>query len=232
MKFTCVVAALLTASIASCGGSKSGDGTGPGHNHSTKPDDGDIEGIDADQASSPADAGVEAPPAAPVTFVLKNSAKSSLFLNMDKGWQAVIYAYSGTPPNAKSILMFPTYCTASCDSSPEDVCPYCPQPERAKDIQAAENHDDVKPGDSRSVPWDGMAFSYQNAKGTQNGKKAKCKCSELVEPEPATYTIKACGLRKTQSAEERSKYQCVESTLTLPVEGPTVVELDFGKPEK
>lgn len=227
---TLAAVTFLVTSVIACGGTTSGDSTVPGRGHSTAEDgQGDI--IDSELGTEATDVGSEAAePVAPVTFVIKNSDTEELFLNMDKGWQAVIYAYSGTPPNAKSILMFPTHCTNSCDASPEEVCPVCVELVRAKDIKAAEDHDAVAPGDSRSVPWDGMIFTYQNAKGTQNGKKARCKCSTLEEPPPETYTIKACGLRKTKTSKERSKYQCVESTLTLPVVEPVVVELDFAKP--
>ncbi len=216
-----------------CGGANAGDGTTtPGQSHSNAGDDvgDDIDTTDID-SSTPATANtptaVDTSTAAPVTFVLKNSGSDELFINMDKGWQAVIFAYSGQVPNAKSMLMFPTHCTASCDSAPEELCPVCPEPERVKEIRAAENHDAVAPGDSRSVPWDGMAFSYQKAKKGKRG----CKCYTTVTPEPETYTVKACGLRKTKSAKARSKYQCVEGTMTLPSSEPIVVELDFADSE-
>lgn len=226
--------------VTACGGSQAADsGATPGQTHSTSGDGStggtesgdDIDGPLGGDTDSSTDGG-ETPDStdtasdSPVTFKLKNTGDESLFLNMDKGWQAVIYAYSGTPPNAKSILMFPTHCTASCDAAPEDICPVCEEPERVAEIKAAENHDEVAPGDSRLVPWDGLAFQYKKARG----KRAKCKCYGTAEPAPETYTIKACGLRKTQSAKARSKYQCVESSLTIPVEEPVVVELDFGNP--
>ena len=43
-------------------------------------------------------------------------------------------------------------------------------------------------------------------------------------------TAKACGLRLTTTAEERSQLQCVEGKMTLPSEEPQRVELDFGAP--
>lgn len=219
---------ILFAALLACGGSNTPDSGTPGTKHKTDNGD-DGTDIDSPLTSTAPDAGVVADePAAPVTFVLKNTAKDSLFINMDKGFAAVIYAYSGKPPNAKSILMFPTHCTASCDSAPEDICPVCEEPTRANDIKAAENHDEVKPGDSRKVPWDGMVFDYKKTKGTQAGKRARCRCHETVEPPPEEYIIKACGLRKTQSAKQASKYQCVTGSLTLPITDPVVVELDFG----
>lgn len=237
MKMPSLFVALLTSTLfcgaLSCGGSKSGGGTGPGQSHSTADGDGPSDDIDSETGGSFADAGAtSSEPQAPVTFVITNSHSEDLSLNMDKGWQAVISAYSGQVPNAKSMLMFPTHCTASCDSAPEEICPVCEELVRAKDIKAAEKHDEVAPGESREVPWDGMAFTYKKAKGTRDGKKARCECYETVEPQPETYTIQACGLRKTKTSKERSKYQCVQSTLTLPVTEPVVVELDFGKPAK
>ncbi len=234
--------------IAACGGTQTTDGGGetPGQSHSTASHQGgETDGTDEHDMDAPlrhgndghqpasSDAGAqnvsEVPVSdAPVTFVLRNSGDEPLFLNMDKGWQAVIYAYSGTPPNAKSILMFPTHCTTSCDADAADVCPVCEEPQRVKDIKAAENHDEVAPGDARTVPWDGMVFNYQKTKGTRDGRRVRCNCSTTAEPPAETYTIKACGLRKTQSAKTRSKYQCVESTLTLPITEPVQVELDFG----
>ncbi len=225
-----VLLAIFAAGLFACGGSNKQESGGPGKGHSDgKGDVGD--GSDALTKEVSADAGVVAPePTAPVTFVLKNTGSESLFLNMDKGFAAVIYAYSGQPPNAKSILMFPTHCTASCDSAPEDVCPVCEELTRATEIKAAEKHDEVKAGDSRSVPWDAQVFSYKKTKGKgAGGKKTRCRCFDTIEPPPEEYIIKACGLRKTQSAKKASKYQCVTSTLTLPVTEPTTVELDFGK---
>jgi hypothetical protein len=229
MKRQALYLPLLVAALIACGGSNKKESGTPGNSHSDATGDANTD-IDTPDESSQPDAGVAAAePVSPVTFVLKNSAKENLYLNMDKGFAAVIYAYSGQPPNAKSILMFPTHCTASCDSAPEDICPLCEEPTRANDIKAAEKHDEVTPGDSRSVGWDAMVFSYKKTRGTQNGKNARCRCYETVEPPPEEYIIKACGLRKTQSAKKPSKYQCVTSTLTLPVTEPVTVELDFGK---
>ena len=69
----------------------------------------------------------------------------------------------------------------------------------------------------------------QKAKGKRNGQGVRCRCYETVEPPPEEYIIKACGLRKTKSAKKPSRYQCVTSTLTLPVTDPVTVELDFGR---
>lgn len=229
MKRHSLLLPLLATALVACGGSNKKEtgtpGAGGGSDTGEPGDD-----IDTPVVESVADAGaVSTEPPAPVTFVLKNSAEENLYLNMDKGWSAVIYAYSGQPPNAKSILMFPTHCTASCDSAPEEICPVCEEPQRVDEIRAAENHEEVVPGASREVPWDARAFSYKKAKGTQNGKKARCKCYENIEPPPEEYIIKACGLRKTKTAKASSKYQCVQSSLTLPITEPMRVELDFGK---
>lgn len=238
-----ILIASLGLSVA-CGGSEKKSNTpAPGTTHSSPSDsdsDADINDVDAPgQDGGNVDGGestdgghgttTQPDKTGPsVTFVLKNSANTPLSLNMDKGWQAVIFSYSGTPPNAKSMLMFPTHCTASCDAAKADRCPYCPAPKRARDIKAAEKHDDVVAGDTREVPWKMMAFDNEKTRGTKNGKKnAQCQCYREVEPEPGTYTIKACGLRKTANAKQRSVYQCVEAQLTLPVTEATRVELDF-----
>ena len=126
--------------------------------------------------------------------------------------------------------MFPTHCTAGCESGEDDICPYCPEPERVKDIKAAEQHDHIAPGDMREVAWDGQQHVYEKCRGKRNGKKVRCKCFKKAETPAETYTVKACGLRKTQTAKSSSKYQCVESQMVLPSDDPIVVELDFGNP--
>ncbi len=229
MKRTGPYLPLLAIALLACGGSGKPESGNPGSKHSSGTGDSDVDidtPVNSTLPAADAGAAVSSEPSSPVTFVLKNSGDESLFINMDKGFGAVIRAYSGKPPNAKAILMFPTHCTASCESAPEDVCPVCEEPKRAKDIKAAENHDEVAPGDSRRVEWDAMAFSYKKTRGA-NGKR--CRCHEPVEPPPEDYTIQACGLRKTKVAKQASKYQCVTATLTLPVTDPVVVELDFGK---
>jgi hypothetical protein len=168
----------------------------------------------------------EGAPAA-VTFVLKNSHDQELAFNMDLGWQPNLFAYTGKPPKAVSILMFPKFCTASCDVAAEERCPICPQPENAKDILAAQKMERVAPGEELEVPWDGQMFVYEKGRGKN---KERCECHR-TEPAPAgTYTVKACGLRLTTTAEERSRLQCVEGKMVLPAEESLRVELDFGSP--
>lgn len=132
-------------------------------------------------------------------------------------------------PNAKQLLLFPTHCTAYAESAPEDMCPTYEEPQRVKEIQAAEKHEPVEPGQTYEVPWDGIAIKGRHTKGTQNGRKKSCNCFDTLAPEPETYTIRACGLRKTQSAKARSRYLCVEASLTLPITEPVRLELDFAK---
>ncbi len=228
MKRTGPYLPLLAIALLACGGSSKPESGNPGSKHSSGTGDSDVD-IDTPVNSTVpvADAApAVSEPSAPVTFVIKNSGDESLFLNMDRGFAAVIYAYSGKPPNAKSMVMFPTHCTASCDTAPEDVCLVCEEPKRARDIKAAEKHDEIAPGEERRVEWDAMAFVN---KKIRNAKGKRCNCYETVEPRPADYTIRACGLRKTKSARKRSSYPCVEQPLTLPVTEPVVVELDFGK---
>lgn len=227
-----LVLATVSTMFLACGSSNSRAVGAPGSSHQM----GEEPAIDTPEVAGETENETETVKTTPdenqalVTFVLKNSSDESLFLNMDKGWGAVIYAFSGVPlKNAKSILMFPNHCTASCDAPKEEICPQCPELTRAKDIKKAENHDEVLPGTVRTVPWDTMVFSYpkKRVKGTSEGKRVRCKCYTVSEVPPETYTVKACGLRKTSSAKKPSKYQCVEGSITLPVTSPTVVELDF-----
>lgn len=221
---TFAVASLVT-SLSCGGGTAASEGT-VGTSHATKDTD-DVDSVEVDSVNI--DAGVEEAPPAAVTFVLNNESSSEdLVLNMDKGWQPVIFAYSGEPPNAKPILMFPTHCTSSCDVPKEEVCPYCPELERVKDIRAAEKQDHVTPGDTREVPWDGQVFQYKKTRGVTEGKKSRCKCYSMEEAEPATYTVRACGLRLTKTAKATSKYECVEGSMTWPSDEPVRVELNFG----
>lgn len=162
-----------------------------------------------------------------VTFVLRNSGDDSLFINMDKGWQAVIFAFSGQPPNAKSLVMYPVHCMAPCDSEADAICPVCEEPKRAKAILAAENHDEVLPGEVREVRWDGLSYVSERGVGTRNGKSVTCQCYQTTTPAPASYTIRACALRKTKTAKKSSRYICAESKLDLPVHEQVQVELDF-----
>ncbi len=55
--------------------------------------------VDAPVADAMPDA---APPA--VSFVLENHGKTDLSFAVDKGWQPVLFAYSGKPPKAKSMF--------------------------------------------------------------------------------------------------------------------------------
>jgi hypothetical protein len=171
---------------------------------------------------------VEEGPPPVVTFVLKNSSETQeLAFNMDLGWQPNLFAYTGKPPRAVSILMFPKFCTASCDMPAAERCPTCPQPEKAKDILAAQKMEKVAPGSELEVPWDGKIFLYERGRG--KGKQ-RCDCHRTEDAPAGTYTVKACGLRLTTTAEERSKLQCVEGEMTLPADEPIRVELDFGAP--
>ena len=158
----------------------------------------------------------------PVVFRLVNSADTDLVFSMDKGWQPVIFAYSGEPPNAESIIMFAKHCTASCNA--DDPCPYCPAPTTTKDIKAAEKRETVAPGKHLDVEWDTKVFVYQK------GGKKSCSCYSKKAVPAATYTVKACGLRITDTHKSATIYQCVESTMTFPAQGSQLVELEFPNP--
>ncbi len=218
------------------GGERAGDdGSDPGSDEGAAdgdlPADGEgaegIEGAEGTEGVEGADGTAEEGPPPAVTFVLKNSDATELAFNMDFGWQPNLFAYTGKPPKAVSILMFPKFCTESCEAAAEERCPTCEQPETAKDILAAQKMEKVPPGEELEVPWDGQVFVYGKTRGAN---KQRCECHR-TEPAPeGTYTVKACGLRLTTTAEERSRLQCVEGEMTLPSEEPLRVELDFGAP--
>jgi hypothetical protein len=220
-------------SCAACGG---GQKTDTNEDVGTSHKEGGGDDLDVDDKNAPVDGtdagdsvAVDDPPVAdgpPVTFVIKNTAKSDLVFSLDRGWQPIILAYSGEPPNAKSILMFETHCTTSCDTERADRCPICEEPERVADIKKAEKREIVKPGGSLEVPWDGEVFVYEKTRGP---RKRRCQCSKKEPVPPETYTIRSCGLRLTQDAKKRSNLQCVKGSMTLPADGPIKVELEFGK---
>jgi hypothetical protein len=167
--------------------------------------------------------------AAQVTFVLKNSHRQELVFNMDRGWQPNLFAYRGKPPHAKWILMFPKHCAASCDASEGKRCPACREPE-ARDELKAQKLARVAPGDEIEVPWDGRVYRYEKARGKRKGKRLRCECHRTEPAPPGTYTVRACGLRLTKSATQRSQLQCETAQMTLPPSGPLRVEFDFGAP--
>lgn len=167
---------------------------------------------------------------AAVTFVLKNSHSADLSFNMNKGWGTNIFAYSGTPPKARSILLFPTHCTASCEAAEEERCPLCEEPATAKAKLAAQKFEKVAPGAELEVSWDGKALVYEKTRGTRDGKSKRCQCYRRQEAPPGTYTLKACGLRLTSKVGTNSQLQCVETSMTLPADEPLRIELDFGAP--
>jgi len=165
-----------------------------------------------------------------VTFVLKNSHSEELAFNMDRGWQPNLFAYTGTPPHAKWILMFPKHCTASCELAEAERCPACREPEQARDQLAAQKLERVAPGGELVVPWDGQVYVYERTRVKKGRKRKRCECHRAEPAPPATYTVKACGLRLTRSAEKRSRLQCVEAEMTLPASQPLRIELDFAGP--
>jgi hypothetical protein len=231
--------AILAVTLA-CGGSGKGESTGPTAGESSG---GDVEtpenggggeqgGEAGGEEGGGEEGGATQPEGTPaaVTFVLKNSHTTELAFNLDQGWGTNIFAYSGKPPKAKPILMFPKFCTAMCDAADEERCPVCPQPEKLKDIKAAQKLEKVAAGATLEVPWDGKALVYGKGKGTRNGKNVKCECSKAEEAPAETYTVKACGLRLTTQVGTNSQLQCVEGSMTLPATEPIKVELDFGAP--
>lgn len=226
--------AVLAVCVA-CGGSGKGETSGPRAGESSG---GDLEtpagGGEGGAEGEGADAGPTEPtgPAAAVTFVLKNSHSEELAFNMDRGWGINIFAYTGKPPKAKTIIMFPKHCTTACSLDEAERCPVCPEPEKVKDIKAAQKMEKVAPGASLEVPWDGQALVYSKTKGAASGKSKKCECHAPEAAPDGEYTVKACGLRLTTEVGKNTQLQCVEGTMTLPASEPIKVELDFGAPPK
>ncbi|HEU5059427.1 MAG TPA: hypothetical protein VFU21_22995 [Kofleriaceae bacterium] len=229
--------AVLAVGLA-CGGSGKGEAKGPTAGESSGGDletpagggegGGEGEGGEATEGETPTEAG---PPAA-VTFVLKNSHDTELAFNMDRGWGINIFAYSGKPPKAKPILMFPKHCTTACDLDEAERCPVCPEPEKVKDIKAAQKMEKVAPGAVLEVPWDGKQLVYSKTKGAASGKSKKCECHAPEATPDGTYTVRACGLRLSTEVGKDTQIQCVEGSMTLPSEEPIRVEFDFGAPPK
>jgi hypothetical protein len=214
----------VALALAACGGGKKAGPADPdlGQSQATAADEAAAAVIDA---GPPPDA---APPPSPVTFVLTNAGTEELALNMDRGWGGIIQAYTGKPPKAKPILLFPTYCSASCDAVEEERCPLCPELEKVADIRQAQKLERVAPGMSVEAPWDANALVYEKTRGKRNGKNARCKCWRSEPAAPETYTVKACGLRLSTTTEKSSQLVCAEGQMTLPVTEPIRVELSFA----
>ena len=237
MRILAVLAALLLVALAPACGSKPSDPESPGEPSSTtgaddqegegQSEEGEGEGEAEEGEQEGEEEQVEEGPPPAVTFVLRNSHDQELAFNLDYGWQPNLFAYTGKPPKARSILMFPKFCTMSCEAGADEVCPSCPQPEKAQDILAAQKMERVPAGEELEVPWDGQMFVYEKTRGAN---RARCECHRSEPAPEGTYTVKACGLRLTTTAEERSRLQCVEGEMTLPAEEPLRVELDFGAP--
>ncbi len=254
MKRVGMLSGLMLGLILSCGGARGGVVDAPvGDTHATAGTD-DLDVVPAgasaeagmgedttvnsttgdgaepgDPDATAGDAAAESPAAA-VTFRLQNQADEDLVFNIDKGWQAVIIAYSGQPPNAVPIVMFPKFCTASCDLDTAERCPYCPEPENVREVKAAEKHQVVPSQESFALPWDGQVLLYEDTSGSRDGRNLTCECHRK-QPVPAeTYTVRACGLRLTKSAKKSSKMQCATGTMAFPAEGPQVVDLVFAAP--
>src|SRR5215470_3068773 len=168
------------------------------------------------------------PPAPPTpvtgtTIELKNDGEGDLLFSTTKGWQSLVFAYTGKPPKAKSVMLFEGYCTASCDSG-DKVCPVCPEPKNKKEELAMAKSETAAAGGSIKVPWDGKIFVYEKAPG-----KHHCKCWRKVEPPADTYTIKACGLRPSKEPGKPSKPVCSETQAALGGAAPATITISFPK---
>jgi hypothetical protein len=161
------------------------------------------------------------PPPAALTFELKNEGATDVVFSTTKGWQSVLFAYTGTPPKAKTVYLFEANCTASCDAG-DNVCPVCPVPTTKKEELAMAKTETARAGGSVKVPWDGKVVAYQKAPA---GKK--CKCFSKADVPADSYTIKACGLRQSNVKGKPSKAVCAQTTVALPAGGPQTVTLSF-----
>jgi hypothetical protein len=226
----------LGACVAlSCSGGGQGQGpSGPGGPGDTHGDDLDTDepSADAGAATPPGpgavDGGAAVAPPTPGTLVtaeLKNSGTTDLELNVDKGWGIALNGYSGVPPKATPILIFPQYCTAACDS--DDPCPKCEAPEKASDESKMEQRVVIAPGKSHVIEWDGNVHVYEKVAGQK-----KCQCYKKVPVPAESYTLQSCGFRITKSAGERTKLQCMKQQVTLPPAKPTKLIFDFPQPTK
>lgn len=169
----------------------------------------------------------EVDPNAPlVTFELHNAHTNDLAFAIDKGWSLAISGYSGQPPKATPIILFPMHCTASCEVTKTDGCPVCAKPEKAADERAAEVREVVAAGATFELPWDGEIHVYEKTRV----KGTRCDCFTKKAIEPGTYTLRACGLRITTSAKATSKFQCVTNEVTLPPTEPTRIRFEFAEP--
>lgn len=225
---------VLTCSTVALGcGSGQDRGTGPGSGNPGGPGDSTAAAGGDPCAADPAlaDGGVaetdEPEPA--VTFEIINSWSEDLVFNLDAGWGGTVLVFSGKPPKAKSVLPWPTHCTAGCDAPEADRCPVCKKPEKITEIREAETRENVAPGETFELGWNGEVHVYEK---TRVGKK-RCECF-TKEPVPeASYTVRACGLRLSQEHKKESTFQCVtlEDALSFPSEEPQRVVLDFGDPK-
>ncbi len=163
------------------------------------------------------------PPVAGTTIELKNDGEGDLLFSTTKGWQSLVFAYTGKPPKAKSVMLFEGYCTASCDSG-DKVCPVCPEPKNKKEELAMAKSETAAAGGSIKVPWDGKIFVYEKA-----GGKHHCKCWRKVDPPADTYTIKACGLRPSKEPGKPSKPVCSETQAALGGATPATITISFPK---
>ncbi len=228
---------LALAMVLGCSGGSGKGPTGPGNSHAATGDQGNPCGGLADNPCAGGDAGAgtteAAQPASLVTFELVNTDPDQpLELAIDKGWSLVISGYSGTPPKATPIILFPQHCTASCDAGDEDRCPVCEAPKDAAAEKQGEQRLVIEPGKSYSQPWDGQVHLYEKGKGTQKGRRTSCQCFRMEPVPPETYTLRACGLRVTTSAKKTSKFQCATTEVQLPPAEPTTIRFEFPKPGK
>jgi hypothetical protein len=226
------MAVLLAFLVAACGGtSRPSHADPPGQSRAGMTVEGDPhEGPDPAEI---VDAEPPPPPPPPVTFVLRNTGKTELAFNLDKGWQPVLFGFTGKPPKARSALLFPEHCTGPCDAADvEEMCPVCEVAEDARTRRKQEiegiQREIAQPGEEVTVGWDGMVYVYEKAPAAM--KRRGCQCWRKGEARPDTYTIRACGWRPPPKPGKPSTPVCADTQVELPpAETPATITLEFPK---
>jgi hypothetical protein len=209
----------LLAAVAACGGgsteTKPTPPPAPGETHAAAPGPAapDVAGEPAPSPPPQPESVATRPPLPKPegrVIELKNDGDGELAFGVTKGWQPVVFAYTGKPPKAKSIQLFESYCTASCAASDAEICPVCKEPKNKKEELAMVKTESAPAGGSVKVPWDGKIFVYDKAKG-----KHHCKCWSKADPPADSYTIRACGRRPATEPGKPSKPTCAETQVVL-----------------
>jgi hypothetical protein len=217
--------ALPLAALWACGGSQPQvNEPFPGEEHVPTPPATGVPPVPPAEGTPDAGVAPSLPEVSGSVIELRNEADTPIHFGVTKGWGPIIFAYTGKPPKAKSVILFETACTASCDTSPDEICPVCPEPATKKEELAMARTETAEAGQSLRVPWDGKIRVYQKAPGT------KCKCFTATDPPADSYTVKACGLRPPREPGKPSRPVCAEAVLRMGgAEAAPPIVLSFPK---